>query len=61
MGEKKLINFCNLGSYCSPKKLASYRKPKQDNKENVGKCDNTVILADSTYSIPVKWTTFLLL
>ena len=48
MGEKKLINFCNLGSYCSPKKLASYRKPKQDNKENVGKCDNTVILADST-------------
>ena len=47
------MNLCNLGSYSSYKKLASYSKPKQNN-ENVSACDNTVILADSTYSIPLK-------
>ena len=40
MGEKKLRNLCNLGLYSSYKKLASYRKPKQNNKENVSQCDN---------------------
>jgi len=53
MGKRKLMNLCNLGSYSTYKKLASYRKPNQDNKENVSKCDNTVIPADSTYRIPL--------
>jgi hypothetical protein len=39
MGKRKLMNLCNIGSYSTYKKLASYRKPKQDNKENVSKCD----------------------
>ena len=61
MEKKKLMNLYNLGSCSTYKKLASYRKPKQVNKENVSKCDNTVIPADSTYRISFKWTTFLLL
>jgi hypothetical protein len=62
MGKQKLINLRNIGLWSSYKKLPTYKKSKEENKENV--VSHHVwggIQSDSTYRIPLKWIPYLLL
>jgi hypothetical protein len=58
MGKQQLRNLANLGSWSSYKKLPTYKKSKEENKENVSNQD---IQSDNTYRIPLKWMPYLLL
>jgi hypothetical protein len=55
MVKRKLKNLINLGSFANYKKLPTYKKSKQQNKENVSINDHEGIQADSTYRNPWTW------
>jgi hypothetical protein len=49
MVKRGLKNLINLGSFSNYKKLPTYKKSKQENKENVSNNDHGGMQADSTY------------
>jgi len=61
MGKQKLMNLANLGSWSSYKKLPTYKKSKEQNKENVSNHVRGGIQSDSTYRIPLNQMPYLLL
>jgi hypothetical protein len=52
MVKQRLKNLINLGSFSNYKKLPTYKKSKQENKENVSNNDHGGMQADSTYRKP---------
>ena len=55
MVKRGLKNLINLGSFSNYKKLPTYKKSKQENKENVSNNDHGGMQADSTYRKPWIW------
>jgi hypothetical protein len=52
MVKRRLKNLTNLGSFSNYKKLPTYKKSKQENKENVSNNDYGGMQADRTYRKP---------
>ena len=56
MVKRGLKNLINLGSFANYKKLPTYKKSKQKNKENVSNNEHRGMQANSTYleSVPLE-------
>ena len=55
MVKQRLKNLINLDSFSNYKKLPTYKKSKQENKENVSNNDHGGVQADSTYRKLLTW------